>query len=36
MIVIDWLIDSDFLILFDSILTPVKKENISVTFSKKR
>lgn len=27
------MIDSDFLILFESILTPVKKQDISVTFS---
>ena len=30
------LIDSDFLILFESILTPVKKQNISVTFSSRK
>jgi hypothetical protein len=28
--------DSDFLILFESILTPVKKQNISVTFSSRK
>ena len=30
------MIDSDFLILFESILTPVKKQNISVTFSSRK
>lgn len=30
------MIDSDFLILFESILTPVKKQDISVTFSSRK